>query len=43
MAKLNTSVSDQQRRAQQQLERLLLRGLESPASEWGPNDVVKVK
>ena len=34
---------DQKRRAEERLEALLIRGLESPASEWTKDDVDHVK
>jgi len=34
---------DQKRRAEERLETLLLRGLESPASEWTKDDVDHIK
>ena len=34
---------DQKRRAEERLEALLLRGLESPSSEWTKEDVAHIK
>ena len=34
---------DQKRRTEERLETLLLRGLESPASEWTKDDVAHIK
>ncbi|MCW3096361.1 MAG: hypothetical protein JWL77_1979 [Chthonomonadaceae bacterium] len=43
MAIVNISLSDQKKQAEKRLETLLLRGMESPTSEWTQDEVDHIK